>query len=89
MQTVSVNDLQHNLNAYLEKVKNGDEIVVEDDNEAIARILPFETEEERLVTDGLMSLPKKELSEDFWEMDAPEIPQKKIVEVIRNERDED
>ncbi len=36
-----------------------------------------------------MRLPKKELTEDFWETDAPEIPLEKFVEAIRSERDED
>jgi prevent-host-death family protein len=89
MQTISVSELRRNLSLYLEKVKDGDEIIVEEENQVIARILPFETEEERLVADGLMSLPKKELTEDFWETDAPEIPREKIVEAIRSERDED
>jgi prevent-host-death family protein len=89
MQTISVSELQQNLNLYLEKVKDGDEIIVEDENEVIARILPFDTEEKRLVAGGLISLPKKELTEDFWETDAPEISQEKIVEAIRSERDED
>lgn len=89
MQTISVSELQHNLGLYLEKVKDGAEIIIKDENEAIARILPFETDEERLVAEGLMSLPKKSLTEDFWETDAPEISQEKIVETIRSERDED
>ena len=55
----------------------------------IARILPADTnnEEARLVAESLMRLPKKKLTEDFWEMDAPEISQKKIVGAIRSERD--
>lgn len=91
MQTISVSELQHNLGLYLEKVKEGDEIIVEDENEAIARILPFDTEDEeaRLVAEGLMRLPKKELTGDFRERGAPEIPLKKIVKAIRSERDED
>ena len=89
MQTINVNELQHNLNVYLAKVKDGDEIIVEDGNVMIARILPFETEESRLVAGGLMSLPKKQLTEDFWETDAPEISLEKIVGAIRSERDED
>ncbi len=91
MQTISVSELEHNLGFYLEKVKEGDEIVVEEENEVIARILPVDAnnEEARLVAEGLMRLPKKELPEDFWEMDAPEISQKKIVRAIRSERDED
>lgn len=91
MSTVSVSELQHNLILYLEKAKDGDEIIVEEKNEAIARILPFNAKDEDsvLVAEGLMRLPKKELSEDFWETDAPEIPTEKIVEAIRSERDEE
>lgn len=91
MHTVTVNDLQNNLNDYLAQVKLGEEIIIEDKDEIIARILPFGTEDEEshLVAEGLMRLPKKELTGDFWEQDSPEIPLKKIVEAIRNERDED
>lgn len=91
MQTISVSELKHNLNVYLKKVKDGDEIIVEDGNEMIARILPFEEmdEEKTLVSKGFMTLPKKQLTEDFWDMDAPEVSTEKIVEVIRSERDED
>lgn len=91
MQTISISDLQQNLGLYLEKVKDGDELIIEDDNEVIARILPFDdsAEEKTLVSQGFMTLPKKELSEDFWETDAPEVSLEKIVETIRSERDED
>lgn len=91
MQTIDVSELQHNLNLYLRKAKDGDEIIVEENDEIIARITSFdENEEEKmLVEQGLMSLPKKELTEDFWETDAPEIPLEKIVKAIRSERDED
>lgn len=88
MQTISITELRHNLSLYLEKVKSGDEIIIEDDNEAIARILPFDEkdEEEILVAQGIMTLPKKELPKDFWETDAPEVSLEKIVETIRSER---
>ncbi len=91
MHTISVSELQRNLISYLEKAKDGDEIIIEDENEVIARILPADVkdEESRLVAAGLMRLPKKELSEDFWATDAPNIPLEKIVEAIRSERDED
>jgi antitoxin (DNA-binding transcriptional repressor) of toxin-antitoxin stability system len=91
MQTINVSELQHNLSLYLEKVKDGDEIIVEDNNEAIARISPFgeNDEEQALVSQGFMTLPKNKLSQDFWETDAPEVSTEKIVEVIRSERDED
>lgn len=91
MQTINVSELQDNLSLYLKKVKDGDEIIVEDDDQVIARISPFDTENEEqiLVSQGFMTLPKKELTEDFWETDAPEVSAEKIVEIIRSERDED
>ncbi len=91
MHTISVSELQHNLISYLENAKDGDEIIIEDENEAVARILPADArdEEARLVAEGLMRLPKKELSEDIWNAPAPKIPLKKIVEAVRSERDED
>ena len=60
MQTVTVGELQHNLSLYLKKAKNGDEIIVEENNEVIARILPFNSqiEEQILVENGFMTLPK-------------------------------
>jgi antitoxin (DNA-binding transcriptional repressor) of toxin-antitoxin stability system len=91
MQTVSVGELQLNLGLYLKKAKNGDEIIVEENDEVIARILPFnsEIEEQMLVSQGIITLPTKELPKDYWETDAPEISIEKIAETIRSERDED
>jgi prevent-host-death family protein len=91
MQTISINELRQNLSLYLEKVKNGSEIIVEETGEAIARILPFDTtsEDARLVAEGLMRLPKRELPKDFWDEDAPEISLEEIVKAVRSERDED
>ena len=91
MQTVSVGELQHNLSLYLNLAKTGDEIMVEDNNEIIARILPFntQTEEQLLVSQGFMTMPKHTLSEDFWDTTAPEVSLGKIVETIRSERDDD
>lgn len=91
MQIISVSDLQQNLGLYLKKVKDGDELIIEDNNEVIARISPFDTEdkETRLVAEGLMRLPKSELPKDFWNEDAPDISTEEIVKAIRSERDED
>ncbi len=58
MHTISVSELQHNLILYLEKAKDGDEIIVEDENEAIARILPADVkgEDARLAPKSLRSI---------------------------------
>ncbi len=44
--------------------------------------------EQMLVSQGIMTLPKTSLTEDYWETDAPKISIEKIVETIRSERDE-
>ena len=41
MRTVNIGDLRNQLSAYLQHVKNGEEIVVCDRNTAVARILPI------------------------------------------------
>lgn len=95
MQTVNIADLKNNLSAWLEQVKNGEELVVKDRNKLIARIMPLvagedlDAEEEALVAAGLMRLPLKEKNDDFLDMPAPEVSSDAIRAVIRTERDED
>lgn len=91
MQTISISELQKNLALYLEKAKDGDEIIVEETGEAIVRISPFgqKDDEALLVEEGLMSLPKRELPSDYWDANLPELSSGIIIETIRGERDED
>jgi prevent-host-death family protein len=41
MQTVNIADLKNNLSAWLEQVKNGEELIVKDRNTPIARVMPL------------------------------------------------
>lgn len=41
MQTVRIADLENNLSAWLEQVKNGEEFLVKVQNKLIARVLPL------------------------------------------------
>lgn len=95
MQTVNIADLKNNLSAWLECVKNGEELVVKDHNTPIARVLPLahgedlDTEEAALVAAGLMRLPLDEKNDDFLDWNAPEVSSEAIRAAIRAERDED
>ena len=95
MQTVNIADLKNNLSAYLEQVKNGEELIVKDRNRPVARLIPLtsgedlDAEEEALVAAGLMRLPLKEKSDDFLALPAPQVAMADIQAVLRAERDED
>lgn len=95
MQTVNIAELKNNLSAYLEQVKNGEELIVKDRNRPVARLVPLtsgedlDAEEEALVAAGLMRLPIKEKSDGFLDLPAPQVTMADIQAVIRAERDED
>lgn len=95
MQTVNIADLKNNLSAWLEQVKNGEELVVKDRNTPVARLMPLaagedlDAEEESLVAAGLMRLPLGEKTDDFLDFDAPEVSLDAIRAAIRAERDEE
>jgi prevent-host-death family protein len=95
MATVNIADLKNNLSAYLEQVKNGEELIVKDRNRPVARLVPLtagedlDAEEESLVAAGLMRLPIKKKSDDYLSIPAPQVTMADIRAVIRAERDED
>lgn len=72
MKTVNIGELRNQLSAYLQYVRNGEEVVVKDRNRPVARILPidkkrFSEEEMQLVAEGRMKLPEKEMDwEEFF-----------------------
>jgi prevent-host-death family protein len=72
MKTVNIGELRNQLSAYLQLVRNGEEVVIKDRNVPVARILPIRPasiseEEARLVAEGKMTLPEKEMDwEAFW-----------------------
>jgi len=95
MRTVNIADLKNNLSAWLEQVRNGEELVVKDRNTPIARLMPLaagdqlDLEEESLVAAGLMRLPLEKKTNDFLDLPAPEVSLDAIRAAIQAERDED
>lgn len=95
MQTVSIADLKNNLSTGLDRVRNGEELIVKDRNVPIASLIPLaagedlDAEEESLVAAGLMRLPLDKKNDDFLDFAAPDVSRAAICHAIRAERDED
>lgn len=64
MKTVNIGELRDQLSAYLQYVRNGEEVVVRDRGVPVARILPLSSapdseEEARLIASGAMRPPQQ------------------------------
>lgn len=64
MRTVNIGALKAKLSAHLRYVKNGEEVLICDRNQPIAKIIPFKTDdydehEKRMIAEGRMTSPKK------------------------------
>lgn len=95
MQTVNISELKNHLSVYLETVKNGEEIIIQDRNRSIAKLVPlpenrYESEELELIADGVLSPPQiSKLPVSFWNEELPEISLERVVKVITDERNKD
>jgi antitoxin (DNA-binding transcriptional repressor) of toxin-antitoxin stability system len=93
MRTVKIGVLKDNLSAYLQYVRNGEEVIVQDRNTPIARILPFplplppegdhEAEIAYLIATGQATPPKKKMDwEAFWALPMPTVSDEAVKEAI-------
>ena len=96
MHTVNVAELRSHLSSYLQRVRQGEEIVIRDRQVAIAKIVPlgrgdeFEERIRRLAARGLVRLPEKRLNlKPFFALPAPRIPLDKLKAALEAEREED
>jgi prevent-host-death family protein len=93
MRSVNIGTLRNQLSAYLQLVREGEEVVVRDRNKPVARIVPFRpdaasgfTEEELyLASIGVLKLPENPRGID-WEavknMPMPEVPDEAVKEAV-------
>lgn len=96
MSTANIAELKNRLSAYLAEVKKGGEVIVSERNVPFAKIVPlrntddYDAEELDLVARGIMSLPETDepLPDSFWDEERPTVPLDRILQVIRDERDE-
>ena len=93
MRTVNIGVLKNQLSAYLQFVRNGEEVVVRDRNKPIARILPFtlplppegdhEAEVAYLIATGQMKPAKRKIDWDaFWALPAGNVSDEAVKEAI-------
>jgi prevent-host-death family protein len=95
MRVVNVAVLKNKLSAYLERVREGEEVLVKDRERPVARIVPIVRDEDvpaeelQMAAEGLVRLPKASLPASFWRMPAPRISRKDVTRAVRADRDED
>ncbi|HME56770.1 MAG TPA: hypothetical protein VKF63_00410 [Terracidiphilus sp.] len=93
MRTVNIGVLKNQLSAYLQYVRNGEEVVVRDRNVPVARILPFtlplppegdhEAEVAYLIATGQARAPKEKMDWDaFWALPAGNVSDEAVKEAI-------
>jgi antitoxin (DNA-binding transcriptional repressor) of toxin-antitoxin stability system len=80
MRTITIDELEGQLNGYLQSVKNGEEIIVRDHDVPVARILPFHPKNPReheafLVASGALKMPEEVMDWDaFFALPAGNVP---------------
>ena len=95
MKSVNIAELKNRLSVYLNEVKAGEEILVRDRNQPVARIIPLarsRDEDEELLTlasERKLRLGEGHLEESFWKMSAPRVPAAALRRAVEQERDED
>lgn len=95
MKSVNVAELKNKLSAYLKLVRKGEELIVRDRDQPIARILPCKTEalpemDRRLIASGLMKTPARGPVnwKKFRSMPGPDLNDELARRAILDEREE-
>jgi prevent-host-death family protein len=92
MRTVNIGELKNQLSAYLQYVRNGEEVVVKDRNTPVARILPIGADslaeqEARLVASGVITLPAGKMSwDELFSETGEDVSEEAIAEAVRESR---
>lgn len=92
MTSVSISELKARLSAFLDIVREGDEVVVTDRGRPIARLMPVRSEDlderrrEMLMRSGRLRGPTTALPADFWTRPRPADPDARSLAAILDER---
>ena len=92
MRTVNISDLKARLSAHIQVVRDGEEVLVCDRNQPVARIVPCHLEdrseqERRLVARGVLAPPLKKRSASLsWPKPPGNVSDKTMEQVWREER---
>ena len=94
MKTVAIAELKARLSAYLDRVREGEEIGVTDRGRLVARLAPVEgtshgdSRRDLLVRTGQLSEPKAKLPKDFLQRARPADPTGQSLAALLEERGE-
>ena len=94
MKSVNITELKNRLKVYLNDVKAGEEILVRDRNQPVARIVPLVRSRDEdgellaLAAQGKLRRGEGLLEECFWEMPAPCVAAAALRRAVEPERDE-
>ena len=92
MRTVKISELKAQLSAYIQFVRNGEEVLVCDRNRPVARIVPcdiaeHDEQERRLITRGVLVPPRKTRSDLPRPEPVGNVPDEVMQEIWRQERE--
>jgi len=93
MRTVNISDLKARLSAHIQVVRDGEEVLVCDRNQPVARIVPchledYSEQERRLVARGVLAPPlKKRTATASWPEPPGNVSDKTMEQVWREERE--
>ena len=99
MKTVNIADLKNRLSAYLQLVRNGEELLIKDRDVPVAHISPYRAanlaeEERQLVASGVLRAPKKNIRNwdrfwrDFWAVPGADLTEQEAMQSVLDEREE-
>jgi len=99
MKTVNIADLKNRLSAYLQLVRNGEELLVKDREIPVAHISPYRgaslaEDEHQLVAAGILRAPRKSIRNwekfwhDFWAIPGARLSEKRAMQAVLDERKE-
>jgi prevent-host-death family protein len=95
MKSVNIAELKNHLSVYLNDVRAGEEILVRDRNQPVARIVPIARSRDEddelmaLASQGKLRLGDGRVEESFWEMPAPRVSPADLRRAVEQERDDD
>lgn len=98
MRSVSVKELKDDPGPYLDEVLAGKEVLIEDQDQPVAKIIPFNAEDEddeldehlsKLVAEGKARPPIGPLAPEFWKEPPIKVSMKELVALVSEDRDED
>jgi len=94
MTRASISELKARLSAYLDIVRQGEEVLVTDRGRLVARLAPIrgsdrdESRRDLLLQSGRLRAPAAPLPDDFWDRPRPVDREGRSVAVLLEERGE-